>query len=45
MWPQILQSRMQAWQDTLKERRPKPTEASADSAYDAAPRGSSSTSS
>lgn len=35
MWPQILQSRMQAWQDTLKERRPKPTEASADSAYDA----------
>jgi hypothetical protein len=35
MWPQILQSRMQAWQDTLKERRPKPTDASADSAYDA----------
>jgi len=35
MWPQILQSRMQAWQDTLKERRPKPTETSADSAYDA----------
>ena len=35
MWPQMLQSRMQAWQDTLKERRPKPTDASADSAYDA----------
>ena len=35
MWPQILQGRMQAWQDTLKEHRPKPTDASADSAYDA----------
>jgi len=35
MWPQILQARMQAWQDTLKARRPKPTDASADSAYDA----------
>src|SRR5262245_46684774 len=35
MWPQILQGRMQAWQDTLKERRPKPNDASADSAYDA----------
>lgn len=35
MWPQILQARMQAWQDTLKARRPKATDASADSAYDA----------
>jgi hypothetical protein len=35
MWPQILQSRMQAWQETLKERRPKPTGCPADSAYDA----------
>jgi hypothetical protein len=35
MWPQILQARIQAWQDTLAARRPKPTDASADSAYDA----------
>jgi hypothetical protein len=35
MWPQILQTRIQAWQDTLAARRPKPTDASADSAYDA----------
>lgn len=34
MWPQILQARMQIWQDTLAARRPKPTDASADSAYD-----------
>lgn len=34
MWPQILQTRMQVWQDTLAARRPKPTDASADSAYD-----------
>ncbi|MBS1241927.1 MAG: PpiC-type peptidyl-prolyl cis-trans isomerase [Gemmatimonadetes bacterium] len=34
MWPQILQARMQAWQDTLAARREKPTDASADSAYD-----------
>jgi hypothetical protein len=33
MWPQILQGRIQAWQDTLAARRPLPTEASADSAY------------
>lgn len=33
MWPQILQGRIQAWQDTLAGRRPKPTEASADSTY------------
>jgi hypothetical protein len=33
MWPQILQARIQAWQDTLQARRPQPTEASADSAY------------
>lgn len=35
MWPQILQARIQAWQDTLHARLPAPTEASADSAYDA----------
>lgn len=35
MWPQILQARMQAWQDTLKARRPTPNDAAADSAYDA----------
>lgn len=34
MWPQILQARMQVWQDTLAARRPQPTDASADSAYD-----------
>lgn len=33
MWPQLLQSRIQAWQDTLAARRPAPTEASADSAF------------
>ena len=33
MWPQILQSRIQAWQDTLAARRPAPTVASADSTY------------
>jgi len=33
MWPQILQGRMQAWQDTLKEHRPKPTDASAVSTF------------
>lgn len=33
MWPQILQGRIQTWQDTLAARRPAPTEASADSTY------------
>jgi hypothetical protein len=33
MWPQLLQGRIQAWQDTLAARRPAPTEASADSTY------------
>ena len=33
MWPQILQARMQTWQDTLRSRRAKPNDASADSAY------------
>lgn len=35
MWPQALQGRIQAWQDTLAARRPAPSPASADSAYDA----------
>jgi hypothetical protein len=34
-WPQILQARIQSWQDTLHQRIPKPTPAGADSAYDA----------
>lgn len=33
MWPQILQARIGAWQDSLQARRPQPTPASADSAY------------
>lgn len=33
MWPQILQARIGAWQDTLQARRPQPSPASADSAY------------
>jgi hypothetical protein len=33
MWPQLLQARMQEWQDSLASRRPRPTEASVDSAY------------
>ncbi len=35
MWPQVLQARMQAWQDTLHSRLPAPNATSADSAYDA----------
>jgi PPIC-type PPIASE domain len=35
MWPQILTARIQSWQDTLHARQPQPTEASADSVYDA----------
>jgi hypothetical protein len=33
MWPQILQSRLQIWQDSMAARRPQPTEASVDSVY------------
>lgn len=33
MWPQLLQGRMRAWQDTLAARRPPLTDAVVDSAY------------
>jgi hypothetical protein len=35
VWPQITQVRLGAWRDTLSARAPRPTEASADSAFDA----------